>query len=138
MTLSVDLQPHDLAGENVGLLADVDTGGGIPVLIYVDVPDGATGDIDVTLAHKLRVLDVLVQKKVAAGGASDTIQLKNGSNAISDALDINVADNVMVRAATLDDAQADIASGGTLRVTRTKVSAADVACLVTILGVRVS
>jgi len=101
----------------------------------VNVPDGATADINVTLTHKTEILDVIVQKRAGAGGASDTITIKNAGNAITDAIDINVADKTIKRPATIDDAQSTIAAGGTLRVTRTKASGANVACLVTVVGV---
>jgi hypothetical protein len=45
---------------------------------------------------------------------------------------------VVKRASTIDDASATIAAGGVLRVTRTKVAAANVACTVYVLGLRVA
>ena len=118
--------------------ADANVIGGLMVLHRVDVADGATADVDVTLTHKTRVLDVWLVKTAAAGGASDTITVKNGATAITDAMDINVADKIIVRAGTIDDAQHEIAAAGTLRVTRTKSSANNVACTVYVLGLRVA
>jgi len=117
------------------VLVDDHTYPGIPVRMMVDVPDAATGNIDIVIDKAMRVVDVKVVKTGGAGGASDTIQVLESTNAISDALDINVADQVIVRASTIDDANWDIAAAGTLRITRTKVSAANVACKVFVEGV---
>ncbi len=125
-----------LTGLRVANVADANVIGGVPVVHFVDIPDGATGDVDVTLTHKTEVTDVVVTKKVAAGGASDTITVKSGATAITNAMDINVADKVVVRAGTIDDASNVIAAAGTLRITRTKVSGANVACRVEVRGVR--
>jgi hypothetical protein len=58
----------------------------------------------VVIDAKVRVLDVIVVNK-AAGGASDTITVKNGANAITNAIDTNKADATVTRAGTLDDAR---------------------------------
>ncbi len=75
-----------------------------------------TGDIDLVMPFAVRVVDVVCHAS-AAGGAADTIQVKNGANAISDAIDLNIADTTVARPTTMDDAQSAIAAGGTLRVT---------------------
>lgn len=136
--LEVGAASAGLYGTQVRFVADANVIGGIPVIHRVAVADGATGDVDVTLTHKTMVTDIWLMKTAGAGGASDTITVKNGSTAITNAMDINVADKVMVRAGTIDDAQGTISAGGTLRVTRTKASANNVACVVFVLGVRVA
>ena len=75
-----------------------------------------------------------------AGEASDTIQVLNGSNAITDAMSWAGADKAVIRAASIDDAYHKIAAGGTLRVTTTdNDSGGDVgAGVVYVLGVRVA
>jgi len=125
-----------LTGLRVANLADDAVIGGIEVTTIVAVPDGATGDVNVTLTHKTEITSIEVVKTAAAGGASDTITVKNGATAITDAMDINVIDKTVVRPTTIDDAQTVISAAGTLRVTRTKVSAANVACRVIVRGVR--
>lgn len=127
-----------IAGRSVDDVANANIVGGIPVVHRIDIADGTTADIDTVLEHKTRVIDVHLVKTGGAGGASDTIQAKNGSNAITNAMSINVADQTVVRAGTIDDAQHEIAAGGTLRITRTKASAANVACTVYVLGLRVA
>ena len=86
---------------------------------------------------KMTVTNAYVLKNTAAGGASDTIQLKNGTtNAITNAIDINVAANVRVAASTIVSTYAVLSAGATLRVTRTKASAANVGCTVVVEGFR--
>jgi hypothetical protein len=80
------------------------------------------------------VRDVRIVKTSSAGGVGDTIRVANGAttNWITDAMSINVADQAIVRAASIDDAFYDLAAGATIRVARNKSSAANVACVVTL------
>ena len=125
-------------GTQVRFTADANVIGGVPVMHRIDVADGTTGNVDVVLTHKTLITNVWLVKTAAAGGASDTITVKNSTTAITDAMDINVADKVVVQVGTIDDAQSTVSAGGTLRVTRTKVSANNVACTVYVLGLRVA
>lgn len=120
------------------VVADVNIIGGLPVLHRIDVPAGVTGDVDVVLTHKTRVVDVWLVKRVAAGGGAGTIQVKNGAAAISNALSIDIADQTIARALTLDDANWEIAAAGTLRVTRTRTASTDETCTVYVSGIRVA
>lgn len=97
---------------------------------------GAVGDTDMVLPFKFRVLDVHVIMK-GAGVALCTLQVKNGANAITNAMDVSVADTTIVESATIDDAQWDIAAGGTLRIT-TATGATQPAAYVVIEGIRVA
>ena len=112
--------------------------GGLLVTHILPVPAGATGNVDVTLTHKTLILDAWLVKEAAAGGGAGTVQLKNGSNAITDAMSIDVADQSVVRAATLDDANRIIAAGGTLRAARTRTASTDETCSLYVVGVRVA
>lgn len=111
---------------------------GLMLVYSIAVPAGATGDVDVTVTHKVRVTDIWLVKRNAAGGGIGTIQVKNSASAISDAMSINVADNVVVACATIDDATRDVPAGGTLRVTRTRTLSTDETCDVYVQVVRVS
>jgi hypothetical protein len=126
-----------LDGTVAKVLAEGSVIGGIPVTHIIDVPDAASGDVDTVLTHKTRVTDVRVVKTAGAGAASNTIIVKNGATAITDTLDMNVADKVVVRAGTIDDASWEIAAAGTLRVSRAK-SGGNAACKVIVTGVRVA
>lgn len=53
-----------------------------------------------------------------AGGASDTVVVKNGSTAITDTIDVSaLADKEVFEAATIDDAQWVVKKGGSITVT---------------------
>jgi hypothetical protein len=82
----------------------------IPVdgLYIIDATAGLTGDLEVRPGRKVRVVDFWVVKTGGAGGAGDTFTLKNNTTAISDALDVNVADKTVVRAGTIDDASWEV------------------------------
>ena len=102
-----------------------------PMQIHIiDVPDAATGDVDVVFTQKERIVQIEVIKGASAGGTDDTITVKKGSTAITNAMSIDVAAKTVVRPTTFDTAQWEIAAAGTLKITRTKVSAANTACKV--------
>jgi hypothetical protein len=124
-----------LTGANAADVADSNVVGGVPVVHIIPIPDAATGDVDVVLTHKTRVIDCWAVKTGANGGAANTVQLKSAANAITNALDINVNDQTVVRAGTIDDARHVLDAGGTLRVTRTKAGG-NAACIVYVMAVR--
>jgi hypothetical protein len=119
-------------------VADANVIGALPVLHRIDVAAGATGDVDVVLTHKTRVIDVHLVKKNGAGGGAGSITVKNGSSAITNAMSIDVADQTVVRAGTIDDAQWEIAASGTLKITRTRSASSDETCTVYVHGIRVA
>lgn len=119
-------------GTVVKVAADVNIIGAIPVIHRV-MATALTGDVTVVLTHKTRIIDVWAVA-VGAGGAGDTITVKNVATAITNALDLNVADKAVVRVGTLDDAQVQIAAGANLVVS----GASAVNAVVYILGVRVA
>ncbi len=127
-----------LKGTQVATVATGNVVGAVPVEHLITVADGATADIDAVLTHKTLVTGVTVIKGQAAGGAGDTITVKNTATAITDAMSINVAAKTVVRMGTCDDAQSTINAGGTLRITRTKASVANVGCTVIVHGLRVA
>lgn len=121
-----------LDGTQAAEVADVNVIGGLPVLFRIAAA-ALTGDTDVTMTHKVRVVDAWCVA-TAAGGAGDTITIKNGATAITDAMDLNVSDKVVVRAGTIDDASHEIAAAGTLRVT----GASGATAAVYVLAIRVA
>jgi hypothetical protein len=108
------------------------TNAGLPI-IYRVTATTLTGDIDITVESKVRVIDVWAVV-TGTNGAADTVQVKNGTSAISNALDMNAADTTVVRAGTLDDAQWNISDGGTLRVTGASGVSAEVYILAIPVG----
>ena len=133
-----ELIAASLDGTAAKVVADANLIGGLPVVHRIDVAAGATGDVDTVLTHKTRVIDVWLVKQAAAGGGAGTIQVKNGATAITDAISINIADQTVARAGTIDDAQHEIAAAGTLKITRTRTASTDETCTVYVLGLRVA
>lgn len=117
-----------------GNVSNAQTGVGALVCYTFDIADAANADYDRVLAEKFEVLDVVVQKRGGAGGASATVTVKNGANAITDAIDINDADKTLSRPATIDDAYSTVAAAGTLRCS--VVDGGDSSILVTVIGVK--
>lgn len=132
------LTAAELTGRALAVVANANVIGGVPVLHRIDVPAGVTGDVDTVLTHKTRICEAWLVKTAAAGGGAGTVQLKNGANAITDAMDINITDQAITRATTIDDAQHEIAAAGTLRITRTRTGSTDESCTVYVLAVRVA
>lgn len=125
-----------LSGVIAKVVANANAIGGLPVLHRIDVPD-ATGDTDVTLTHKTRVIDAWgLNTGIAAHATTDTWQVKNGANAISDAVAKTATVNAIKRIATIDPARAEIAAAGVLRISAVKTTNA--AVTVYVLGIRVS
>jgi hypothetical protein len=97
----------------------------IPFVIARPIDGGAAASDDYTVEEKIRVIDVWAVHIGGAGEASDTLQVLNGSNAITDAMDWSGADKAIVRAGEIDDAYHEIAKGGTLRITTVDSDAGD-------------
>ena len=134
------IQPAVLNGTEVATIADSNVIGGIPILFRIPIAGGAAGNVDVTMTHKVRIIDAWAVHTGGAGEVTDTIQVLNGSNAITDAMDWSGADKAVVRAGEIDDAQHEIAAAGTLRVTTTDFDAGDDvgAGMVYVLAIRVA
>lgn len=113
---------------------DNDVLGAIPVLHRFELAAGALADTDIVLTNKTRVIDAWVVLR-GAGVASTTLQVKNGATAITDAMAASGSVKAVVRCATIDSAQYDVAAGGTLRVT-SATGATQPAATVYVLGVR--
>lgn len=127
---------NSLTGLVAANIADANAIGGIPVLHRIDVPNTA-GNVDVVLTHKTRVIDAwALNTGSAAHATDDTWQVKNATNAISDAVAKTATVNAIKRISTINPTYAEIAAGGTLRVTAAK----DTNCAVTVyvLGIRVA
>jgi len=132
MTSLFALATAVITGTHAAVVANVNVIGGIPVTFRVTA-SALTGNVDVTMTHKVRIIDAYCIN-TAAGGAGDTITINNGATAITDAMDINKADKVITRAGTIDDASYEIAAAGTLRV----VGASAATCEVVINAIRVA
>jgi hypothetical protein len=135
------LAAASLTGLVAAVVADANVIGGLPVLHRINIAGGAAGNTDVVLTHKTRIIDAWAVHTGGAGEANDTIQvLSVAGGAITDAMSWAGADAAIVRAASIDDANHEVAAGDTLRVTTTDDDAGgDVgAGVVYVLGVRVA
>lgn len=138
------VSPAALDGTVAKVVAASNLIGGLPVVHRITLADtgAATTNTDLVLTHKTMVLDAWTVKTSTAALNNDTntIQILNSTNAITDALSIrNVADTAITRFTQINDANATIAAGGTLRIAQALANATDDnACDVYILGVRVT
>lgn len=108
----------------------------VPMIFALTVPDAATGDLDWTLpGYAIRVIDAWAIKTAANGAAVNTVQLQTTTTPVTDAMSININDTLIVRAATLDDAQHEFAADATIRVERVKAGG-NAAALVYVMAVR--
>jgi hypothetical protein len=125
-------------GAKIAESADAAVLGAVPLLYHYRIPDvGAPTDYDIVVTSKIRVVDAwILNTGIGAHAANDTIQFKNGANAITNAIAKTAATDIIVRAGTIDDARADIADGGTLRITATK--ATNIACEAYVLAYRIA
>lgn len=98
----------------------------VPFVLTATVGNAST-DITIEAPCALRIFDVQAIA-LANGGAGDTVQIKNGSNAVTDALDLQGADKAIVRASTIDNDYCDFAEGDLITVDPTDVT--DPSCLV--------
>lgn len=125
-----------ITGLVVKFLANVGVIGAIPVVHQINIAD-ASADTDLVLTHKTLILDAWIHNTgIAAHAANDTVQLKNGATAITDALAKTDTVEAIRRFGVFVAAQKTIAAGGTLRVTAVKDT--NVACTVFVLGARVA
>lgn len=137
-----------LVSVNLGDAVDAASGAttpSVPGMHIVTLADtGAapsTGTTDIILDKKERVTDVRIVKQSATGaGGVNTVQVRTGAGAaISDAISIAIADQLIARAASIDDATHEIAALSTLRVYQDKqAGAGNNACTVYITVVKVA
>ena len=135
------LNAATMTGADVAVVADDNLVGGIPVVHRLSIADQASGNVDYTLTHKTRVIDVWIVKTGAAGHATeDTIQVGNGANPITEAISIGGTDTEVNRATSIDDAYHEIAAAGTLRIAVVKGGGGgnNTACEVYVMGLRVT
>jgi len=115
-------------------LASAAVNGGIPVMFRVTVPDSA-GDIDISLPYKILVTDFwIVNGSTPAHASADTIQLKNGITAVSDAVAKTATPYALKRAATLTAPTFNL--GATLRITAVKDT--NIACEAYVLAIKIA
>lgn len=125
-----------LTGLHAAVVGNANVIGGLPVLHRIDIADGASGNTDVVLTHKTRIIDAWVVL-TAAGNAGNTYTVQSAGNAITDAITPGASDTTLARAAQINDANHEIAAAGTLRVAHVRAGGSS-AAIVYVLGVRVA
>lgn len=104
---------------NVANVAADNVIGGIPVIFEIAIEDG-TANNDITSTHRIKVIDFWFVGGDTQGSTSDTVQLKNGVNAITLAIAKTTVSGCLVRATSFDNDYTTIAAGGTIRVAAVK------------------
>lgn len=92
--------------------------GGIPFVIQVATAAGTTEYRiwDKSCPRSCRIVDAW-GVMTGAGGAGDTVKITDGTNDISDTVDLSsLGDNDLFAIGELDDAYVDLAEGGSLQV----------------------
>lgn len=126
-----------VTGAKVANVANANVIGGVPVVFRADLAN-ASGDVDITSTHKVRILDAFVHVRGTNGANANTVQIFNGSNALSDAMALqNKSSGDMVRAASMVVAQQDVAATGTIKITSTKAGG-DCTATIYITAIRVA
>jgi hypothetical protein len=114
---------------------------GVPLILPLIIAAGTTGNVDFTgVPFKVRVHNVTGIKTTAAGGGAGTVQVMNGAttDAITDAISIDVADQTEIEALTINDAFWTLDAAATIRVVRTRTASSSEACVLFLHCIRVS
>jgi hypothetical protein len=109
----------------------------IPMVVILNTPDAA-GDTTYVLPFKCRIIGVSAQKITAATGAfTNTVQLKNGANAVSNAISFNNQPRGhVVNTALVDDTYSTFNAGSSATLTVVKAGGnAEFAVVVTLVRV---
>lgn len=108
-----------------------------PLVVPFAFADG-TATISVTMPYKVRVIGVSHLKTAANAGGNNTVQVFNGASAVTGAIVASGNDQVLQTTGfSIDDTTMDVASGGLLKVTSTKVGT-NSACVVYVTVLRVA
>lgn len=113
-----------LDGASVGNVALGTQTGGLELVFPIAVTGGATANYDVEMTRDIQVTRVIFQFN-GAGDTSDTIQVLNTSDAITEAFDGDQIDTASLPAGTINDANATVEAGEILRVTQTDAAGGD-------------
>jgi hypothetical protein len=108
-----------------------------PLVVPFSFTDG-TATVSVTMPYKVRVIGVSHLKTAANAGGNNTVQVFNGTDAITGAIVASGNDQVLQTTGfSIDDSKMDVAAAGLLKVTSTKVGT-NSACIVYVTVLRVA
>lgn len=135
------LEANAFGGAIVGNTAPVAPSGAsapvMPLVVILNTADAA-GDTTYVLPYKCRIIDVSAQKVAAATGAfTNTVVLKNGTNAVSSVMSFNnQARGTVVNTTLVDDTYSTFAAGSNVTLTVVKAGGnAEFAVVVTLVRV---
>ncbi len=115
----------ELSEDLDALKAKVDRTSPMPSIVTVELEDAASGDVLHTFADETTVLDAwFIPTADTLNVNTNTLQLKNGATAVTDAINIRDKDpGEMVRVATIDPDENTFT--GPLTITRVKTAGGD-------------
>jgi hypothetical protein len=116
--------------------ANDDVIGALTVLFRIAIAAGALATKNVLMTHKIRVVDAWLVL-TGAGVANTTFAVGNAGTAITDEMLGSGTDKALVRAATIDDAQHEVAAGANLSV-KSSTGATQPNAIVYVLAERVA
>lgn len=128
--LSNDLAASDVAGVSIPTTVGFQT---IPIVLEVNVADGATGDVGTwTAPFDCRIVGVAALKTGGNGAAGDLFEIEDAAGGAGNNIattSLNDTDTSFITGSTIiDDARTDIASGTTIHFRRVASGAANNAC----------
>ncbi len=127
-----------LTGAHAAEVANVNVVGGLLVVHRVLLASGADANVDVTLTEATRVIDVVVVL-VGAGTTGSDVQVQNVTTAITDLIDVSSgSDEDVFRAASIDNAQQEVAAAANLRVAYSSTGADFPGAEVYVVGMKVA
>jgi hypothetical protein len=108
------IQRKQLTGEYVREVTEGGVLGGVPVIFRQSFANSSAA-VSLTLDYAIEVIDVWAVK-TAGATSGDTLTVGNAGVAITEAIVLNIADNLVARCTTISMAK-QIAAGGVLRFT---------------------
>ena len=100
----------------IGTIANNNAIGGIGIEHVFDIADAPSADHDITVAQQFEITEVTAIKTDGTGTVV-TVQVKNSTSAVTDAMNLALTKGGVVRCATIDPDYSVIPAGGTLRAT---------------------
>ena len=114
-----------------GVYATNDLLAGQLFTMEIALNSGAAADYDYDVLEKYRLIDVMVTASTQ-GAAGDTLTIKDngGTNLLTNAMDLNVAEGVIVRAISLNQDHTDLLIGtNNLRITTVQGGSSNVSAV---------
>ena len=123
MWTATELAAESVTGAKVAEAAAASAIGAVPLLYHTTIADvGAPTAYDITVTSKIHVCEAWIVSTAIGHLTDDTYRLSSTAANITNIMAKTNVDNAVIRAASIDHANADIADGGILRWTATKAT----------------